>query len=59
MFFKLSTAPFTLINVNRSIALLLKEMEIATFLMKAAGQFCLVSYWLILSFPGFFITPGQ
>jgi hypothetical protein len=59
MVFKLSTAPLTLINVNRSIALLLKEMEIATFVMKAAGQFCLVSYWLIFSFLGFFITPSQ
>jgi hypothetical protein len=37
-----------------------KGMEIATFLPKAAGQFCLLSYWLtasIWAFPSGFPIP--
>jgi hypothetical protein len=48
------------INVNRNTAVQRKRMEIATFLPIAAGQFCLLSYWLtagIWAFPSGFPIP--
>jgi hypothetical protein len=57
---KFSTAPSTLINVNKNAAVQRKGMQIATFLPIVAGQFCLLSYWLtvgIWAFPSGFPIP--
>jgi hypothetical protein len=48
-----------LINVNRSAAIRIKEMEIVSFLLIAAGNHCLLSYGLrgvIWAFPSGFPT---
>jgi hypothetical protein len=34
-------------------------MEIEMFLRTATGQFGPICYWLMVSFPGFFIIPSQ
>ncbi len=49
-----------LINENRNTVLQRKGMEIATFLLIAAGKFSLLSYWLdagIWVFPSGFPIP--
>jgi hypothetical protein len=49
-----------LINAKRNAALQRKGLQIAKFLPKAAGQFCLLSYWLkatIWAFPSSFPIP--
>jgi hypothetical protein len=35
------------LKVNRNTTLKRKGMEIASFLLTAAGLFCLISYWLV------------
>jgi hypothetical protein len=49
-----------IINVNRNSALQRKGMEIDTFLPIAPGQFCRLSYWLMVgiwAFPSGFSIP--
>jgi hypothetical protein len=49
-----------LINMNRNAVLQRKGMEIVMFLPKAAGKFCLLSYWLVAiiwAFPRGFPIP--
>ncbi len=49
-----------LINVKRNVALQKQGMEISMFLPKAAGKFCLLSYWLVAGiwvFPSGFSIP--
>ncbi len=50
---------FTTPNINRNAALQRKRIEIATFLLPAAGQFCLVPCWQTASFPGFASHPAN
>jgi nitrate reductase NapE component len=45
-----------MINVNRNAKLQRKWMEIATFLLIAAGQFCLLSFGCQWVF-GYFLVP--
>jgi hypothetical protein len=50
------------INKYRNVAVQGKWMEIAKFLLTAAGQFCLLSYWLaagMWAFPSGFPTPFE
>jgi hypothetical protein len=57
---KIFYSPLTFNNVNRNSMLQKKGMEIATFLPKAARQFCLLSNWLkvgILAFSSGFPIP--
>jgi hypothetical protein len=55
--FSIAPSPFR--KYKQKQALQGKGMKIAMFLLTAIRQFCLVSYWLTASFPGFFITPSQ
>jgi hypothetical protein len=58
-FLKLSTVSSTFNNYKEKCRASEKSDGIATILPAASGQFCLVSYWLTASFPGFFIIPSK